>query len=169
LSKDWEVTPRGIYLVSRRLARPSWITARRRDLQENILSLTVQLKTIREKIEAKERLLRQLNSRKVNNHVKRMLRKEEIMKEKSQKLLRHFIGSVAYAALQRQKFITYTNKDGFTFRIYRDGGIFRKDAIGFQELCIIRPKDLPLPDFIISMLVNLRQNSKRFRERRRRG
>jgi len=59
-------------------------------------------------------------------------------------------------------YIHWTTKNGTKYKMTDKGKVFRRVGKEWQQLCIIRPKSLPLPDSILAILVSVKENPSRF-------
>ncbi len=81
--------------------------------------------------------------------------------------LKEHLGDKIYAQLVETGELTFENSDNDTFKITLDGRVFRKEGDGFEPICVIRPKELPIPDTILAILTTLKEEPNRIlREQR---
>lgn len=98
--------------------------------------------------------------------VKEKQRQTEIQ-IKAQTILKECIGDDLYNKLQEKRKIVFTAKDNQTYKIEANGRIFRQVEKDWRLLCIIRPQDLPLPDFLLALFVSIREHPTNYQLRRR--
>jgi len=159
---DVAVNDRGFFIISRRKLTDKQIINKRRRLQDTIIQLRDEMILKQQRISKLEETLQLLNSPVVDEYIKDFQKKWREADEKAHALLKEYVGETAYQKIMKEGHLSFTAKDGMIYKIDREGKVYRKGSKGFNRLCIIRIKDLPLPDFIMSLLVNVKQNPRRF-------
>jgi len=166
-----EVNPEGVFIIGSKKLTLSSLKARRTRLEGEILrlqreqrELSAQIKRNTKTINELEFELATFNSQEVLRWIQR--REKELALEKEQKkqerilankrakaFLREYIGEEAYAQLTKEGSLEFSGRDGRTYRINSKGVLFR----GSSRVCVIHPRNLPLPDFIISILTTVKE------------
>lgn len=171
-SRRLEVTPEGVFIVSsRKLLRLRSLKARKTRLEGQILRLHQEQRYHMAQIEANNKKTGELelelstfNSPEILAWIERRERqlaeeregKREERKEANQRarhFLREYIGEEAYAKLRKQGFLEFEGGDRRAYRIDSKGQLYR----GGSRVCVIHPRSLPLPDFIVSVLTTVKE------------
>jgi len=105
----------------------------------------------------KEKLLSELNTPIVASYIEQWKEKRRLAQEKAEQLLQETLGKEVYEQLQKTKSLVFTANQ-IDYKITINGKIFRKTNNEWRELCVIHPKFLPLPDFIVALLFNIRKH-----------
>jgi len=174
IMKNLVINDRGVFEQETCMLTPYGISKRRRTLQLKIVRLTqsiqdkeIEIHNTKLEIEQEEKNLAILNSPIVESFLAKEKIKQEEIQNKAQTILKDCIGEEFYSKLQQNKKIVFTAKDNITYKIENNGKVYRKIEKDWKLLCIIRPKNLPLPDFLLAMFVNLRENPAKYPLRRR--
>jgi len=160
--KKLRINDRGVFAVRTRQVSPKAILHHRARLQSKILEAREQIVFWQKELKSLETELGEYNSPVVSNYMAQMEAMKDKAERRAQELLREFVGEIAYKQIQKKGSVAFTAKDGLKYRVNGKGHVFRGD----RRLCIIRPSQLPLPDFVIAALVNVREQPNRFRFRR---
>jgi hypothetical protein len=173
--KNLIVNDRGIFeQESPQLVPLSTLSKRRRQLERRILWLRgaiqdAEISTVerkRELAEAEEQR-RFMDSSVIQGYIAKEKQRLVDIQAKAQAVLKECIGDELYAKLQEQKRIIFTATDNLTYKIENNGRVYRRVEKEWKLLCIIRPQNLPLPDFLLAMFVNLREHPTKYPLRRR--
>jgi predicted nuclease with TOPRIM domain len=163
-----EIEQDGLYRTVKSLVKPDGILAKKARLERTILSLQEEVRMMQNRISKLQPELEFYNS----DAVQKVLQKEKFRKEeaeiRAQELLRQYIGAQNFDILKEKKFLRFEAKDGRRYKLSIHGDVWRDINGEWKRLCIIRPRNLPLPDIVIAVLVNLKENPKRFPLRNRR-
>jgi len=84
---------------------------------------------------------------------------------KAEDLMREYLGLETYARLIEQGELIFEVQHE-TWKITSHGLVYRKQGEEFSPVCVIRPKELPVPDFIVSALTTLKENPESIIQRR---
>jgi lipopolysaccharide biosynthesis regulator YciM len=117
---------------------------------------------LRDKINILEEELKKLNSQDVKAIVSKQREDEKIANQRAMDLLREHIGIDAFTQLMEKHYIHWTTNNSMKYKMTDKGKVFRRVGKEWQQLCIIRPKSLPLPDSILAILVSVKENPSRF-------
>jgi hypothetical protein len=128
----------------------------------------MEIQNLKAEIDQEEKNLQTLNGPLVEAYLAKEKADQEEIQRKAQTLLKECIGEELYNKLQENKKITFTAKDGITYKIEENGRVYRKVEKEWKLLCIIQPKSLPLPDFLLSLFVNIRENPSKYPLKHRR-
>jgi len=161
VQESYRLTAHGI--VKRRRLIQGQILRLRRDIQDRQLSVSNMEKELANLVEQ----LEALNSPLVESFLEKDRKQKEEIQRKAQAILRELVGDRLFEELELKKRIIFTAKDGMTYKIESNGNVFRKVNKQWQRLCIIRPNDLPLPDFVLSLFFSIKENPKNYQLRRR--
>jgi len=127
--------------------------------------LLLEISRNKRRIQDLEKELQALNSPTVVDYVKQEMAKRKQIELKAQQILRECIGNEEFEKLLTKGYLTFKAKDGLTYKITSKGSVYRKSGSSFERLCIIKPQNLPLPDFILAVLTSIKQRPKRYRRR----
>jgi len=170
-SRRLEVTPEGVFIVGSRKLHLSNLKARKTRLEGQILRLHREQRELKAQIEANNKKIGELelelatfNSPEVLAWIERRERqlaeeRERRMEEKreanrrARTFLCEYIGEEAYAELRNKGFLEFEGSDGRAYKIDSKGQLYR----GGSRVCVIHPRSLPLPDFIISVLTTVKE------------
>jgi len=173
-NKKIAINDRGIYVVETRKLYPLSITKLRKKIQKRILGLRAEIQDLQieqnrkeQQIISLEQKLKELSTPLVDSLIEQEKERLKRIREKAQELLKETVGEEVYAVLQEKGYFKFTAKDNITYKITKHGGIYRKCGKEWKQLCIIKPSDLPLPDFILSLFINIREHPKKYSLRRR--
>lgn len=122
---------------------------------------------IKQKIKSFDDELKKLQSNEVNDIIQKQRDDEKIANQRALDLLREHIGVSAFTELI-EKHRIFWNHNETKYKMNDKGSVFRKEGKAWKQLCIIKPRQLPLPDSILAILVSVKDNPKRFPNRRRR-
>jgi len=169
-----EINPEGIFLVGTKKLGLSCLKARKTrlegrilDLQEEQRSHERQIKRNVKEINELELELATFNSPEVLEWIQerekqvaleRERKKQEriLANQRAKTFLREYIGETAYSQLMKKGFLEFTGKDGRDYKITSKGILLR----GNNRLCMIHPRNLPLPDFILSVLTTVKETGR---------
>ena len=173
--KNLIVNDRGIFeQESPRLVPISTLSKRRRQLERRILWLRGAIQDAEIGIAEKQRELMEVEEQRkfmdsptVQGYIAKEKQRLADIQAKAQAALKECIGDELYAKLQEQKRIIFTASDNLTYKIESTGRVYRRVEKEWKLLCIIRPQNLPLPDFLLAMFVNLREHPAKYPLRRR--
>ena len=173
--KEVEITPEGVFHITHHRLSLSALKARRTRLQGEILelhrditSLQRNIKRIGRKLQRKEEELAFFNSPTVLDWVDRRehelieekeqkRREKAIANEKAQQFLQKYLGEEAYAELKKRNYLQF-QAQGRAYRISSKGELSRITTRGEKKhICVVRPRNLPLPDYILSILRTVKE------------
>ena len=86
---------------------------------------------------------------------------------KAEHFMREYLGLKVYARLMEQGELVFEVQEE-TWKITRYGLVYRKEGEQFNPVCVVRPKELPIPDFVVSALTTLKENPNAILEEQRR-
>jgi hypothetical protein len=161
-TETWQLTPYGIQ--RRRSVLQTRIISRRRKIQDRHLDIN----RLEKEIVALEDQLKILNSPIVDAILGKHEKEQKEIEIKSQEILRELVGEELYQELQTRKSLIFTAKDSLTYKIEQNGRIYRRVGKEWEQLCIVRPQELPLPDFITSLFFCVKENPSHYTLRHRR-
>lgn len=170
-----EINPDGIFVVgvqklglSALKRRKTRLEGRILDLQQEQRHFQTQMKNNAREITELEFELATFNNPKVLEWIARRekeiaLERERAKKEKllanqrAKTFLREYVGEIVYTKLMKKGSLEFVGKDGREYKITSKGVLFR----GSSRLCVIHPRNLPLPDFILSVLTTVKERGYR--------
>jgi len=172
--KEITINDRGIFITETRQLKTLSILQLRRKLERKILrarrriqDLELQRQETERELVNLEEQLRNLQSPLVEGYIEKERKAQEEADRKAQALLKELLGEQLFQELQLRNKIIFEAKDHMIYKIEGNGRVYRKVEKEWQQLCIVRPRDLPLPDFLLSLFVSIRQNPSNYRLRRR--
>jgi len=170
-----EVRPEGIVIVGEKTLNLSAFKARRTRLEGLILNLQAEQRHLEHQIKNNAKTIQQLElelttfnspeaigweQRKERELIlARERKRKELLeaKQRAKTFLKEYIGEEAFKCLNKQGFIEFKGRDNRTYRINRKGTLTREG----KTLCMVRPRSLPLPDFITSVLTTVKEVGRR--------
>ena len=166
-----ELTPEGLFIIGYKKLTLSCIKARKTRVEGKILDLErdqrsheSEIKRNAKKIKELELELATFNSPEVlawiHEREKQLALKRERQREqkieanqRAKAFLHEYLGEEAYAELMKKGSLAFCGKDGRSYEITSKGVLYR----GTKRMCVIHPRNLPLPDFIISVLTTVKE------------
>jgi len=173
--KKLSINNNGVYETETCQLTPYGIERRRARLQIRIISTRHKIQDVYLKINSLEKelanaeeQLKLLNSPIVEILLQKHKQEQAEIEAKSQQILRELIGDDLYGELQTRKSMIFTAKDNLTYKIEQCGKIYRRIGKDWEQLCIIRPSELPLPDFITALFFCVKEQPHQYKVRYRR-
>jgi predicted RNase H-like nuclease (RuvC/YqgF family) len=171
LSEDITINEKGIYRTTHEYLSPLQVLNLRKRLQTRLVNLRTEIQNLQSQISEKEKLilkyereLKELSTPIVDSYIQVWIEKRKGADRKADELLQEVLGKEVYQLLKKSKYLVFSDK-GIHYKITDKGQIYRKENNEWRQLCVIRPKYLPLPDFIISLLFNVQNKQFPFRRR----
>jgi hypothetical protein len=165
------INEKGIYKTKYEYLSPLQVVGLRKRLQTRIVNLRTEIEDRKlqivqkeQQVQQKEKELKELASPIVQSYIEQWQQKTKDANEKAEKLLLEVLGKETYTLLKKTKSLVF-NANGMDYKITENGKLFRKTNNEWRELCIIRPRYLPLPDFVLSLLFNVRKQQYPFKRR----
>lgn len=173
--KQIELRPKGVVLVQEKTLSLSAFRSRRTRVEGEILRLQQENREIEaqhksniKRIQQLEQTLMTFNSPEVLEWERNTQSKLELAKEKrrldkieannrAKAFLREFLGQETYDNLMKRGSLEFQGTDGRAYSISKNGQLYR----GNKRLCMIRPRNLPLPDYIASVLTTMKEVGRR--------
>jgi len=169
------IDEKGVYLTEIKMLSPRQVLDRRQRYQRKIVSLRdeiaefqIKIRGCQNQIQTLENDLKAINSEQVSAYIERYNREREEATLKALGLLHEVLGSEIYEKLQKSTWCTFVSKDGGEYKITCAGHVSRKINGEWKRICLIQPKELPLPDFVLSAFINVRENPQKYNLRYRR-
>ena len=170
-----EFDSQGVFVVEKRFLSLVQIQNRKHRIEQRIIRIRDGIAESRLKIASEERKLqtseselKQLSTPEVNAYILKLQKERAEAHAKALALMKEVLGKEIFDELQDKKWCTFTAKDGGLYKITSQGYVFRKINSEWKKLCIIRQKELPLPDFVLAALINVREKPKSYNLRYRR-
>jgi len=116
-----------------------------------------QIEDIKNEIKEYEAYLQILHSDEFQNWLDEQRQDEVEAYARAEDLMRQYLGLEAYATLMEKGELVFEVEEK-TFKITRYGLVYEKQDEEFQPRCVLRPKELPIPDHIVSVLTTLKEN-----------
>lgn len=167
--KNLVINDRGVFEQETRQLTVASLTHKRRQCQNRIVylrgkiqDLQMDIQQYQAEIEQQEKNLQLLNGPVIESYISKEKQRVQEAHDKAQALLKECIGEDFYSKLQDHKKIVFTARDNITYKIENTGRVYRRVEDEWKLLCIIRPNSLPLPDFLLSLFVNIRENPTKY-------
>lgn len=171
MSENITINEKGIFRTKYEYLSPLQVLNLRKRLQTRLVNLRTEIQTLQVEISEKEKMivkygqeLKELNSPVIESYIKLWIEKRKEAEQKADELLQEVLGKEVYQLLKKSKYLVFSNH-GIDYKITDKGQLYRKDNNEWRQLCVIRPKYLPLPDFVISLLFNVQNKQFPFRRR----
>ena len=166
-----ELTPEGVVLVGFQMLNLSALKSRKTRVEGEILSLQRRQRSLQNQIDSNNETIRELefelasyNSVEINEWVEEQEKERALQKErgkrekllanqKAKAFLKEYLGEENYGKLMKDGKLNFTGRDGRGYEITSKGVLYR----GTKRMCVIHPRNLPLPDFIISVLTTAKE------------
>jgi len=111
-----------------------------------------------------KKILEEVEAKKQQDIIKRhiaQLNAEQIMLE--------FFGEEAHAKFMQEREFSFEAKDGKHYKINTEGTVFRmEEDENWKPICLIRPRELPLPDFIVAAITSVKNQPEVYQPQQRR-
>ena len=83
--------------------------------------------------------------------------------QRAESFLREFLGEEGYSKFRKAGFLELQDALGESWRVYADGLAMRWENGGLRRVCVMRQRELPLPDHIVSVIQTIRERPGRLR------
>lgn len=123
------------------------------NLNKQILALT---STEAKKVIADAEKQKEIDSEKCREENEKRLLKQHIGTLNAEQIMLEFFGQDIHDKFMEQRELVFDAKDGVTYKINTEGTVFKKEDEGWKPVCLIRPRKLPLPDFIVSAITSVK-------------
>ena len=167
-----EINEKGVFLINIEKLSPRQIASKKQKIESRIAYYYRKIQEHRDDIEEYQRRIsllekqrEDLNDPIVETIIERYNEMRRLAKMKAEDFLKEFLGESTYNDLRSKRFITFIANDKRTYKIDLKGNVYRRVGSSFEKLCVIRPRDLPLPDFIASALTTVKERPYAFRRR----
>lgn len=178
--KNLVINDKGVFEQETRQLSVQALAVRKREAQNRITlfrgriqDAELEIQRWKAEIASEEKNLETLNGPVIASYIQKEMERKAEIERKAQAILKDCIGEEYYQKLQEQKKIVFTAKDDMTYKIEANGRVYRRilsengEKKDWKLLCIIRPQSLPLPDFLLSMFVNIKANPQKYPLKRR--
>jgi hypothetical protein len=177
MSSDYEeicVLPTGVYRVRYKQLTLGQIKALRTRTQRKLQALRVrgnrlsaELNEVEAEMKRVQGFLDEGQNPEVDGYIQRYEEQKAKAGERAEAFLRDFLGEEGYAKFRKAGFLELQDTLGESWRIYADGTAMRWENGNFRRVCVIRQRELPLPDHIVSVVQTIRERSGELRNYRR--
>ena len=169
-----QLLPTGIYRVRYKRLTPSQLKAMRtrtegklRKLRRKRDHLLGQARELGFDIEGLERILEECGRPEVEEFMKRYAAQKADAENRAEEYLREFLGEEGYAEFKRKGWLELEDRNGDPWRVHADGSAYRWMEGRLERVCILRPKGLPMPDHIVSVVTSIRERPESYSRARR--
>ena len=166
--KEWReilFLPQGVYRVDyHKLNIRSLKNHRSRLITENgkirrkLASLRRQIEDLRVNLQKNESMLGQLTTEKLDAVLEIERERQRQAQEKANQFLKNYIGEKPFKTLQEKGEFVFIGGDGKEYRIKKDASLWQSTHGYWYKMCVIHPKDLPLPDIIASVFTTVKND-----------
>lgn len=174
-TKHVEIRPEGIYLIKEKELTLGSFRANRTRLENQIMEIQnaqrqheIELKDNAKLLQSLEHQLSTFNSieaikwerymkQKLADEREQKNREKQEANNKAKQLLREYLGDESYTILMKKGKISFTGNDGRPYQVTKKGELLRDN----KRLCMIHPRNLPLPDFIIAIMTTVKEVGRR--------
>ena len=177
MSSDYEevrVLPTGVYRVRYKQLTPGQIKALRTRTQKKLQVLRMarnrlitQLDEVEAAVEKVQGFLEENKNPEIDVYIQRYEEQKAKAGERAEAFLRDFLGEEGYSKFRKAGFLELKDTLGETWRIYADGTAMRWENGNWRRVCVIRQRELPLPDHIVSVVQTIREQPERLMNVRR--
>ena len=164
--KTIEVNGQGVFLVEREKLDADQIKRRINRTRSRVYRIQRQITNKTELIREWEREMRNLDDQlkiltgaSVQNYLKLVEAQRTEAEEKASAYLKEFIGDEVYAQLMEKKALVFEGAGKRIYKLTMKGEVYVKGRRRWNRLCIIRAKEIPLSDQILSVLVSLKEHT----------
>jgi len=85
----------------------------------------------------------------------------------AEQIMLEFFGQDAHDKFIEERQFIFDAKDGETYKITPEGTVFKQKENEWQPICLIRPHELPLPDFIVAAITSVKTQPEVYQPQRR--
>lgn len=173
--KQVEVRPEGVFLINEKKLTLGSFRRQRTRIENRILELQNSQRYHERELKQNAHLIQHLEQELVSFNSSEALEWEMLMEQKkaeererkiqekqeanrrAKQLLHDYLGSESYAELMKKGKISFEGRDGRTYQVTKKGVLLRNG----KRLCMIHPRNLPLPDFIVSIITTVKEVGRR--------
>lgn len=174
-TKHVEVRPEGIYLIKEKELTLGSFRANRTRLENLIMSIQNEQRHHEKELKNNAKLIQSLEHQLITFNSPEAIQWEQFMTQKlaeereqkkqekleannkAKQLLRDYLGNESYSILMKKGKINFTGNDGRPYQVTKKGELLRDS----KRLCMIHPRNLPLPDFIIAIMTTVKEVGRR--------
>lgn len=177
MSSDYEevrVLPTGVYRVRYKQLTPGQIKGLRTRTKRKLQDLRVkrnrlisEIDEVEAAVEKVQVFLEENQNPEVDGYIQRYEEQKSKAVERAEAFLRDFLGEEGYSKFRKAGFLEFQDALGESWRIYADGTAMRQENGSFRRVCVIRQRELPLPDHIVSVVQTIREQPESLTNMRR--
>ena len=172
--EEIQVLPTGVYRVRYKRITPSQIKSMRTRTQKKLQELRrkqnahlAMLNEIDAEMETVNRFFEETQNPEVDGYIQRYEEQKAEAGEKAEAFLREFLGEEGYEKFRKDGYLELEDGLGDYWRVEADGTAMRLENGNFRRVCVIRQRELPLPDHIVSVVQTIRAQPERLMNLRR--
>jgi hypothetical protein len=169
-----QVLPTGIYRVRYKRMTPSQLKAMRTRTRNEVTELRRKLNhhllVAREldlKLEDLERILNESESPDVEAFLERWEESKEEAEARAEQYLKEFLGDDGYEEFRERGWLELEDRYGDLWRVRANGETYKWVEGGLKRVCIVRPRGLPLPDHVVSVITSIQESPENYTNIRR--
>jgi hypothetical protein len=99
---------------------------------------------------------KEIDVKKRREENEKRLMKQHIGTLNAEQIMLEFFGQDVHDKFMEEREIVFEANDGNTYKINVEGTVFKKEDEGWKPICLIRPRELPLPDFIVAAITSVK-------------
>lgn len=96
------------------------------------------------------------------------LLKRHIGQLNAEQIMLEFFGQDAHDKFLEERQYIFKAKDDETYKITPEGTVYKQKDNEWEPICLIRPRELPLPDFIVAAITSVKTQPETYQPQRRR-
>lgn len=170
-----EVRPEGIFLINEKKLSLSSFKRQRTQIENQLLDLQDSQRFHTTELKKNSRLTQHLELELATFNTPEAFEWQRFMEQKqaeeqerklqekleanirAKQLLCEYLGKEVYSELMKKGKISFKGKDGRAYQVTKKGILLRNK----KRLCMIHPRNLPLPDFIVGILTTVKEVGRR--------
>ena len=167
MSSDYEeiqVLPTGVYRVRYKRITPSQIKSLRTRTQKKLQELRrkqnayhAMLNEIEAEMETVSRFLEESQRPEIDSYITRYDEQKEEAIERAEAFLQEFLGEEGYVKYRKNGYLELEDSLGDYWRVEADGTARKWIDGNLSRICVLRQRELPLPDHIVSVVQTIRE------------
>jgi len=168
--EEIQVLPTGVYRVSYKRLTPSQIKSLRTRTQKKLQELrrkqNAHLATLNEieaEMETVSRFLEESQRPEIDSYITRYDEQKEEATERAETFLKDFLGDEGYETYRKDGYLQIEDSLGDYWRVEADGTARKYIDGKLSRICVIRQRELPLPDHIVSVVQTIRERPETLR------
>lgn len=162
--EEIRVLPTGVYRVKYKRLTPRQIKSLRTRTQNKLQELRSNqnvylawLNDIEAEMETVNRFLDEMQKPEIDSYIIRYDEQKEEATERAEAFLQEFLGEEGYANYRKNGYLEIEDSLGDYWKVEADGTASKWIDGYLSRVCVIRQRELPLPDHIVSVIQTIRE------------